>query len=65
LIRTIPIFDTAIDTVADLVNIKLEGNILQILQGTEGNILYAAFLDPVWCTQSIILTVKGGSAVTR
>jgi len=26
---------------------------------------YAPFLGPVWCTQSIVLTVKGGSALTR
>jgi len=25
----------------------------------------AAFLDPVWCTKSIVLTVKGCSALTR
>jgi len=26
---------------------------------------YAPFLGPVWCTQSIVFTVTGGSAVTR
>jgi len=26
---------------------------------------YAPFLGPVWCSHSIILTVKGGSALTR
>jgi len=26
---------------------------------------YAPFLGPVWCSHSIVLTVKGGSALTR
>jgi len=26
---------------------------------------YAPFLGPVWCTQSIVLTLKGDSALTR
>jgi len=55
LIRKTPIFDTATETVTSLVNIKREGKIL----------CYAPFLGPVWCTQSIVLTVKGGLAVTR
>jgi len=66
LIRTTPIFDTATETVTDLVNIKREGNLgreYSILQYTAG--CYTPFLGPVWCIQSIVLTVTGGLAVTR
>ena len=55
--RTTPIFYTATDTVTDLANYTACG------QQTAG--CYAPFLGPVWCTQSIVLTVKGGSALTR
>jgi len=39
----------------DLVNTEHVGNRQQD----------APFLGPVWCIQSIVLTVKGGSALTR
>jgi len=45
-------FYTATNTVTDVVNIEHVGNDSRIL-------------GPVWCIQSIVLTVKGGSAVTR
>jgi len=52
-------FDTATDTLTSLVpvNIKCEVNILQ-------DAMLSSY-GPVWCMQSIVLTVKGGSAVTR
>ena len=50
--RTTPMFYTATNTVTDVVNIEHVGNDSRIL-------------GPVWCIQSIVLTVKGGSAVTR
>jgi len=40
--------------VTDLVNTEHVGNRAGC---------YAPFLSPVWCTQSIVLTVKGGSAL--
>jgi len=51
-------FDTATDTLTSLVpvNIKCEVNILQ-------DAMLSSY-GPVWCMQSIVLTVKGGSAVT-
>jgi len=39
-----------------LVNIKHEGNTLQ-----ESMLLHRG---PIWCTQSIVLTVTGSSAIT-
>jgi len=42
--------------VTDLVNTEHVGQ-------AEG--CYALFLGPVWRTQLIVLTVKGGSALTR
>jgi len=45
-------FDTGTDTVTDLVNVKHEGNIP------------SALLLLVRCTQSIALTMQGGSAIT-
>jgi len=50
-LRTTPIFYTATDTVTDLVNIEHVGN------------RYQDPIGPVWCIQSIVLTVKVGSAI--
>jgi len=44
-------------TSVSALNIKLEGNILQDIM--------LPSIGPVWCTQSIALTVMGGSAVIR
>jgi len=48
---------TATDTLHSMLSSRHEGNI--IIAGC-----YAPFLGPVSCTQSIVLTAKGGSAVT-
>jgi len=50
-------FDTAADTVTNLVNVKRECSILQ-------DAMLLSYIGPVWCVQSIILIVKDGSAVT-
>jgi len=54
--RTIPIFCTATDSVTDMANTEHVGNTAWC---------YVPFLGPVWCTQSIVLTARGGSALTR
>jgi len=46
--------------VTDLANTEHVGNRQQ-----DAIFYYAPFLDPVWCIQLIVLTVKGGSALTR
>jgi len=53
--RATPIFYTATDIVTDLVNTEHVGNRQQ-------NAMLPSY---VWCTQSIVLTVKGCSALTR
>ena len=58
--RTTPTCYTATDTITDLVNTEHVGNRQQ-------DVMLPSYknLGPVWCTQSIVLTVKGGSALTR
>jgi len=46
--KTTPIFDTATDTVTDLVNIKLKGKILQ-----DATLLWVVQLDPEAVAQSV------------
>jgi len=45
------------DTVTDLANTEHVGNRQQDAM--------LPSIGPVWCTQSIVLTVKGGSSLTR
>jgi len=52
-----PIFDTATDTVTDMVIVDNVGDIL--------NLSHFLSVDPVWCIQSIVLTVKDSLTVTR
>jgi len=47
------------DTATDAVDIKCEGRILQ------DAVLLNSYIGPIWCTLSIVWTVKGGSVVNR
>jgi len=56
--RTTPIFYTATNTMTDLVNTQHVGNRQQ-------DAMLSSQVLCTWCTQSIVLTVKGGWALTR